>query len=136
MSVPRERKKDYAVAQAAKNLKIAFFTEMAAYDELTATTYTALAAICTEVSSAATGYTTGGYALTGKTSVYLATNGARMTADPTNVSTASFSARYGVIYDATTDKVEGVQDWLSTYVVTNGTITITPDAVGGLFEYV
>ena len=105
---------------------------MAAYDPLTATTYTAVASICTEVSSAGTGYTTGGYALTGKTSSYLSTNGAIMTTTgvEANVSNATFSARYGVIYDSATDKIEGVQDWLATYVVTNGTISVTPSADG------
>jgi hypothetical protein len=133
-SIPRERRKDYAVAMAAKNLKIAFFTEMAAYDPLTATTYTALAAICTEVSSSGTGYTTGGYALTGKTSAYLSTNGAIMTAYLLSVSNATFSVQYGVIYDSATDKIEGVQDWYTTYVVTNGTITITFDNSNGVFN--
>jgi hypothetical protein len=135
-SIPRSRRNDYATAQVAKNLKIAFFTEMAAYDELTATTYTAVASVCTEVSSAGTGYTTGGYALTGKAASNLATNGAIMTANPISVANATFSARYGVIYDAATDKIEGVQDWLATYTVTNGTITVTPSAVYGVFKYV
>ena len=132
-SIPRERRKDLAVAYAAKNLKVAFFTEMAAYDALTATTYAAVAAICTEVSSAGTNYTTGGYALTGKTSAYLSGNGALMTSNAYGVATATFSARYAVIYDSTTDKIEGVQDWLQTYVVTNGTITVTP-SVDGIFN--
>ena len=129
-SIPRERKKEKAAEYAAKNLKIAFFTEIAAYDPLTATTYTAIKAICTEVSSAGTGYTTGGYALTGKSSAYLSTNGAIMTASAISVATATFAARYGVIYDSATDKIEFVQDWLATYTVTNGTITITPSSDG------
>lgn len=135
-SIPRARRKDYADAQVAKNLKIAFFTEMAAYDELTATTYAAVAAICTEVSSAGTGYTTGGYALMGKSSSLLSTNGATMTANPTSVANATFATRYGVIYDSATGNIEGVQDWLATYTVTNGTITVTPSATDGIFKYV
>ena len=129
-SIPRERRKDLAAAYAAKNLKVAFFVEMGAYDELTATTYAAVAAICTEVSSAGTGYTTGGYALTGKTSSYLSGNGAIMTANVVSVATATFTARYAVIYDSATDKIEGVQDWLTSYVVTNGTISVTPSTDG------
>ena len=92
------------------------------------------AAICTEVSSSGTGYTTGGYALTGKTSAYLSTNGAIMTAYLLSVSNATFSVQYGVIYDSATDKIEGVQDWYTTYVVTNGTITITFDNSNGVFN--
>jgi hypothetical protein len=129
-TIPRERRKELAAAYAAKNLKVAFFTEMAAYDPLTATTYTAVASICTEVSNAGTGYTTGGYALTGKLSSYLSTNGAMMTASATSVASATFSARYGVIYDSVTDKIEAVQDWGQTYVVTSGTITVTPTTAG------
>jgi hypothetical protein len=135
-SIPRARKKDSADVMAAKNLKVAFFTEMAAYDELTATTYAEVAAICTEVSSAGTGYTTGGYALTGKSSSLLATNGAIMTASATTVSSATFTARWGVIYDSTTDKIEGVSDFLADYPVINGTITVTWDATNGLFSWV
>jgi hypothetical protein len=131
-SIPRERRKEKAAEYAAKNLKVAFFTEMAAYDPLTATTYTAVASVCTEVSSAGTGYTTGGYALTGKVSSYLATNGALMTTSgvEASVSNATFSARYGVIYDSATDKIEGVQDWGQTYIVTNGTIMVYPSSDG------
>jgi hypothetical protein len=129
-TIPRERRKDLAAIYAAKNLTIAFFTEMAAYDPLTATTFTAVQAICTEVFSSGTGYSTGGYSLTGKTSSYLSTNGAIMTANPTSVATATFSARYAVIYDKTTNKIEAVQDWLATFVVTNGTITVTPSVDG------
>jgi hypothetical protein len=133
-SIPRERKKEYAAMLAALNLKVAFFTEIAAYDPLTATTYAALAAIATEVSNAGTGYTTGGYALTGKASSYLATNGAIMTASATSVANATFTARYGVIYDSATDKIYGISDFLQSYVVTNGTITVTWDVTNGLFS--
>jgi hypothetical protein len=133
-SIPRERRKDLAAAYAAKNLKVAFFTEMAAYDPLTATTNTAIASICTEVSSAGTGYTTGGYALTGKASAYLSTNGAIMTASPTNVSNATFTAHYGVVYDSATDKVEGVSDFLADFPVISGTISVTWDNTNGLFN--
>jgi hypothetical protein len=129
-TIPRERRKELAAVYAAKNLKVAFFTEIAAYDPLTATTYTVLTGICTEVSNAGTGYTTGGYALTGKTSAYLATNGAIMTSNALSVAAASFSARYGVIYDSATDKIEAIQDWGQTYTVTSGTITVTPSTAG------
>jgi hypothetical protein len=134
-SIPRSVRKGAAAQIAALSLKVAFFTEIAAYNELTATTYTELTGICTEVSSSGTGYVTGGYALTGKASANLATNGAIMTAAPTSASGVSFTARYGVIYDTDTDAIWGVSDWLASYPVTNGTITITWDNTNGLFRF-
>jgi len=134
-SIPKERRKDLAAVYAAKSLKCALFSSLGAYDALTATTYTALAATGTEVTGA--GYTTGGVALTGKTSAYLAGNGAIMYADPTSVATATFVARYGVIYvNAVTpsDKIEAVIDFGANYTVTNGTFTITWDTVNGIFN--
>jgi hypothetical protein len=136
-SIPKERRRDLAAAYVAKSLKCALFTSLGAYDPLTATTYTALAAIAPEVNSSGTGYTTGGVALTGKTSAYLAGNGAIMYAEPTSLSAATFTARYGVIYvDAVTpsDKIEAVIDFGVNYTVTNGTFTITWDTVNGIFN--
>jgi hypothetical protein len=133
-SIPKERRKEKAAEYAAKNLWIAFFTEMAAYSALTATTYAAVALICTEVSAAGTGYTTGGYALTGKASAYLAGNGAIMTADATTVAAATFTAQYGVIYDSTTGKIEAVQDWGAAYPVINGTLTVNHSLVDGIIN--
>jgi hypothetical protein len=136
-SIPKERRKDLAAAYAAKSLKCALFVSLGAYDPLTATTYTALAGIGTEVSSSGTGYTTGGVSLSGKTSAYLSGNGAIMYADPTTVATATFVARYGVIYvDAATpsDKIEAVIDFGASYTVTNGTFTVTWDTVNGIFN--
>jgi len=133
-SIPRARRKEYADTLVAKALKVAFFTNLTGYDPLTATTYAALAGTASEVSNAGTGYTTGGYSLTGKSSSNLATNGAIMTADATVLGSATFTAQYGVIYDSATGKIEGVSDWLTPYSVTNGTITITWDTVAGLFN--
>ena len=133
-SIPRARRKDYADTLVAKALKVAFFVNLTGYDPLTATTYAALAGTATEVSNAGTGYTTGGYSLTGLASSNLATNGAIVTANASAVATATFTAQYGVIYDSATGKIEGVSDWLVPYVVTNGTITVTWDAVAGIFN--
>jgi hypothetical protein len=134
-SIPRTRRKEVADAYVAKTLHVALFTHpLTGYDPLTATTYTALAATATEVSASGTGYSTGGYALANKAAANLSTNGAIVTASPTQVTNASFTCRYAVIYDFATKKIEAVSDFLVDYVVTSGTITITWDATAGLIQ--
>lgn len=132
-SIPRARRKEYTDAQAAKSLYVALFVNLTGYDALTATTYAALAATATEVSPSGTGYTTGGYALTGLTSSNVgSTNVAILTASATSVTAGTFTARYGVIYDHTTGKIEGVSDFLADKTVTGGTMSITWDMINGL----
>lgn len=132
-SIPRARRKEYTDAQAAKSLYVALFVNLTGYDPLTATTYAALVATATEVSASGTGYTTGGYALTGLTSANVgSTNVTMLTALATAVSSATFTARYGVIYDHATGKIEGVADFLADKTVTGGTMTITWDMTNGL----
>jgi hypothetical protein len=134
-SIPRTRRKEIADAYVTKTLKVALFVNLTGYDPLTATTYTALAATATEVSSSGTGYTTGGYVLAGKAAANLATNGAIVTASPTQVANATFTCRYGVIYcDDTTKKIEAVSDFLTDYTVTSGTLTITWDNTNGILN--
>ena len=130
-TIPRARRKQIADAFASMNFKRAFFVDLTGYDPLTATTYTALIATATEVSGG--GYTTGGYALTNKLSANLATNAAKMTPDPTSVNSATFTARYAVIYNADDDTIWGVQDFLSTYSVSSGTFTVTDSPTEGMF---
>jgi hypothetical protein len=133
-SIPRTRRKEIADAYVAKTLKVALFVNITGYDPLTATTYTALAITAQEVSNSGTGYTTGGYVLTGKAAATLATNGAIVTAAVTQVTGASFTCHYGVIYDDTTKKIEAVSDFLIDYTVANGTLTITWDNTLGLLN--
>jgi|APFre7841882654_1041346.scaffolds.fasta_scaffold56191_2 hypothetical protein len=135
-TIPRTRRKAIADAYVAKSLKIAFFTNLTGYDPLTATTYAALVSGgATEVSAAGTGYTTGGYALTGTAASNLSgVNGAIVTASVVTVGSATFSAQYGVIYDNATGNIEGIEDWGASYVVTNGTITVTFDSTNGIFN--
>lgn len=135
-SIPRERRKEIADATAAKTLKVALFVNLTGYNELTATTYAALVSGgATEVSASGTGYTTGGYALAGLASANLATNAARVTANATTVTSATFTCRYGVVYDNSTGKIEAVVDFGSDKTVTGGTMTITWDATQGLLQY-
>ena len=132
-SIPRRGRKAVTDALAAKSLKVALFVDITNYDPLTATTYAALkAGGATEVSHAS--YTTGGYALVGMASTNLATNGAILTANPTSVATATFTCRYGVIYDATSGNIEGISDFGQSYTVTNGTITVTWNVTTGIIN--
>lgn len=132
-SIPRRGRKAVTDALLAKTLKVALFVNITNYDPLTATTYAALkAGGATEVNHAS--YTTGGYALAGKASANLATNGAILTANPTSVASATFTCSYGVIYDSVSGNIEGISDFGAAFTVTNGTITITWDITNGLFN--
>lgn len=135
-TIPRARRKAVADTYAAKSLKVALFVNLTGYNELTATTYAALVSGgATEVSASGTGYTTGGYALAGLAAAELATNAARVTANASVVNSATFTCRYGVIYESSTGNIEGVSDFLTDKVVTGGTITITWDNTSGLFNF-
>jgi len=138
-TIPRTARKAYADTLAAKTLYVALFTNATGYDPLAATnTYATFAASATEVSASGTGYTTGGVALAGLTSANVgATNVARVTANATIISSATFSFRYIVVYNRTaplTGNIEGVIDMNATYTVTAGTLTLTYDATSGLFN--
>ncbi len=105
-TIPRARRKAWADVIAAKTLYVACFVNIDNYNELTATTYAALkAAGATEVSSSGTGYATGGYALAGLAASNQATNAAKVTANATTVSSATFTCRYGVIYELSTGNI-------------------------------
>lgn len=137
-SIPRARRKEIADQYVAKTLKVALFVNLTGYNELTATTYAALVSGgATEVSASGTGYTTGGYTLSGLASAELATNSARVTATATTVASATFTCKYAVIYDSATGKIEGITGFdanNSDKVVTGGTITITWDNTSGLLN--
>ena len=71
--------------------------------------------------------------MTNKLTANLATNAAKMTPDPTTVASATFTARYAVIYDSDSGTIFGVQDFLSTYSVSSGTFTVTDSPTEGMF---
>lgn len=134
-SIPRTRRKAWANTIAAKTLKCALFVNLTGYDELTATTYAVLVSGgATEASG--TGYTTGGVTLTNVASSNLATNGAKISADPAVWTSASFSFRYAVIYDSSSGSIEAILDAGSSKTVTGGTVTITFDSTYGFIKVI
>lgn len=133
-TITRARKKAYADTLAAKTLRVALFVNINGYDPVTATTLAALRATATEVSNVGTGYTTGGYPLVLTAANVGATNVSMVTATATTVAAATFTCRYGVIYEVSTGNIEGISDFGADYTVTAGTIEITWDATNGLFN--
>lgn len=136
-SIPKMYRKEITDALAAETLKVALFTNTLVYDpvNINHATYTQIAAAFTEVSSSGTGYTTGGYALTGLASSYVgATNVAILTANATAVASATFTCRYGVVYRDSDKKIRAVVDLGGDKTVTGGTMTITWDATNGIIR--
>ncbi len=135
-SIPRAYLKELSDALAAEPLYVALFTSAMVYTETATTnTYTTVAAAGGEVSNSGTGYTTGGYALSALTSgVVGSTNAVKVTATATSVVSATFTARYAVIYNGTSKKIRGVVDFGSDKVVTGGTFTINWDNTNGVFN--
>lgn len=96
-----------------------------------------IAAGCVEVSATGTGYTTGGYNLTGEASNYVGvTNVTILTANATAIVAATFTCRYAVIYETNTadQKIRAVIDLGGDITVTSGTMTITWDATNGIIK--
>jgi hypothetical protein len=134
-SIPRARRKAVADVIAAKTLYVALFVNLTGYDELTATTYTALLTSgASEVSSTLTGYTTGGYPLASVLSSNLSTNGAKVSATDFSLSAATFTFRYIVIYDNVTKTIEAIIDALADKPVVAGTVNIAWNATNGIIK--
>jgi len=135
-SIPKAYKKEIADTIAAETLKVALFISTGwVYSSANAAhnTYAAIkAAGCTEVSSAGTGYTTGGVALA-PTSSYI-TNDAGVFNVATSISSATFTCRYAVVYETTGGKIRAVVDLGGDVPVSNGTLTITWDATDGIIK--
>ena len=119
---PKFYKKEITDALAAETLKLALFTSAYTPSANTDELYSSLSG---EVSSVGTGYTTGGIAVTaGKTSGYVDTTNARLDADDLTLASASFTTRYGVLYNTSNSKIRAIFDWGGDKVVTTGTISI------------
>ena len=119
---PKFYKKEITDALAAETLKLALFTSAYTPNANTDELYSSLTG---EVSDSGTGYTTGGIAVTaGKTSGYVDTTNARLDADDLTLASASFTTRYGVLYNTSNSKIRAIFDWGGDKVVTTGTISI------------
>lgn len=119
---PKFYKKEITDALAAETLKFALFTSAYTPNANTDELYSALTG---EVSSVGTGYTTGGIAVTaGKTSTYIDTTNARLDADNLSLASASFTARWGVLYNTVNSKIRGIYDFGGDKPVSTGTIGV------------
>lgn len=116
------------VHEAADVFKVALFVAAAALSASTA----AYAATNEITGGGATGYTAGGFALSGGSATAQGTKGCRdfsdLVVDPTNIA----NARYGLIYNSTSAGKEavGVIDFGADVNTTNGPFTLDFPAVG------
>ena len=125
---PKFYKKEITDALAAETLKLALFTSAYTPNANTDELYSALSG---EVSASGTGYTTGGIAVSaGLTSGYVDTTNARIDANDLSLASASFTTRYGVLYNTANSKIRAIFDWGGDKVVTTGTIAILWHADG------
>ena len=130
--IPKMARKRVTDLIAAKTLYIALFPNTLAYDPLNTahTTYAQVAALFAEVPNGS-GYVTGGYLLTPTSGYIGATNASAVFLAQTSIIGATFTFRYGVIYDHTTGTIEAVVDMGGDKPVVGGTIAITWDATNG-----
>ena len=132
-TIPKEVKKETIDGWLAEaSWKVALFTS--ASDCLTKSLYSACS---NEVSNVGTGYTTGGVTLTraawGAGSGYVDTTNANLDASDSSWTTASFTARYAVVYNTSTSKIRFVYDFGTNQTVTAGTFTVIWNS-GGLVK--
>jgi hypothetical protein len=133
--IPKMARKRITDLTAAKTLYIALFPNTLVYDPLNVayTTYAQIAALFTEVPNGS-GYVTGGFLLTPTSSYIGATNSSAVFLATTIIAGATFTFRYGIIYDHSTGTIEAVVDMGGDKTVTGGTVTITWDAVNGTIK--
>lgn len=125
---PKFYKKEITDALAAETLKLALFTSAYTPNANTDELYSSLTG---EVSASGTGYTTGGIAVSsGLTSGYVDTTNARLDADDLSLASATFTARYGVLYNTTDSKIKAIFDFGGDKVVTGGTFTVVWNSSG------
>ena len=135
-SIPKMYRKEITDALAAETLKVALFTSAMTFSPTNTahTTYTQVAALGGEVSSAGTGYTTGGAALVTTSDYIGANNEAALRATATAIATATFTCRYAVVYRDSDKKIRAVVDLGGDKTVTSGTMTITWDVTNGIIK--
>ena len=125
--IPKFYKKSITDDLAAATLKLALFTSSYTPSANTDELYSGLS---NEVSSSGTGYTTGGATVVSKASAYIDTTNAALDAADVAWSSATFTARYGVLYNTADSKIVAVYDFGGDKVVTGGTFTVTWNASG------
>lgn len=111
----------------AETLKLALFTSSYTPSANTDELYSSLTG---EVSASGTGYTTGGAAVTGAASAYIDTTNAALDATDVAWASATFTARYGVLYNTTDSKIKAIFDFGGDKVVTGGTFTVVWNSSG------
>lgn len=114
----------------AGTLKLALFTSSYVPSANTDELYSGLS---NEVASGG-GYTTGGVALTGGASGNSGTN-AYFNANDATWAAATFTARWGVLYNTADSKIKAIFDFGGDKVVTGGTFTVVFNG-GGLISVV
>lgn len=114
----------------AGTLKLALFTSSYTPNANTDELYSGLS---NEVSNSGTNYTTGGVALTGGASAYVDTTNAAFDAADATWAAATFTARYGVLYNTADSKIKAIFDFGGDKTVTGGTFTVVFNA-GGLVK--
>jgi hypothetical protein len=77
-----------------------------------------------------TGYTAGGATLAGRAIAYVDTTNANIDATDVQWTTATFIARYAVVYETTGGKIRAIYDFGADKTVTGGTFTIQWSASG------
>ena len=111
----------------AGTLKLALFTSLYTPSDNTDELYSGLS---NEVSSSGTGYTTGGTAISSAASAYIDTTNAALDASDVSWSNATFTARWGVLYNTTDSKIKAIFDFGGNKVVTGGTFTVVWNSSG------
>ena len=110
----------------AGTLKLALFTSSYVPSANTDELYSGLS---NEVASGG-GYTTGGVAIAGGASGYVDTTNAAFNANDASWAAATFTARWGVLYNTADSKIKAIFDFGGDKTVTGGTFTVVFDAVG------
>ena len=131
--IPKHYKKTITDAlntlAGAGTLKLALFTSSYTPSANTDELYSGLT---NEVASG-NGYTTGGVALTGGVSDYTETTNAYFNANDASWAAATFTARWGVLYNTADSKIKAIFDFGGDKTVTGGTFTVVFNA-GGLLK--
>lgn len=124
--IPKFYKDEIGDALVAETWKLALFTNSYTPNYSTDELYSSLS---NEVASGG-GYTTGGAAIASKAVSYVDTVNVKLTAADVTWTAATFTARYGVLYNTSNSKIRMIFDFGGDKVVTGGTFTVAWNASG------